>query len=66
MSDDLSKIRDLSVCKELSEGQLTRFFQKMKVKKVKAGELIMIDGEPGEAMYILTEGEVEIVKDLKV
>lgn len=30
-------------------------------KKVKAGEILFTEGDPGNAMYVILEGEIEIV-----
>ena len=51
-------LRRVKVLAELSDKQLERFAQIMEVKKVKQFEVIVKQGAPGDAMYLVLDGEL--------
>ena len=50
---------------ELSEDELKKLAQVMEERTFKKGEIIFNEGEEGKALYLLVEGEVEVVKTMK-
>jgi len=50
---------------ELSEDELKKLAQVMEERTFKKGEIIFNEGEEGKALYLLAEGEVEVVKTMK-
>ena len=50
---------------ELSEDELMMLAQVMEERTFKKGEIIFNEGEEGKALYLLIEGEVEVVKTMK-
>lgn len=62
------KVADLKTVpffQELSEDELKKLAQVMEEKSFKKGEIIFNEGEVGKALYLLVEGEVEVVKTMK-
>jgi CRP/FNR family transcriptional regulator, cyclic AMP receptor protein len=62
------KIADLKAIpffRELSEEELKKLAQVMEERTYKKGEIIFNEGETGKALYVLVEGEVEVVKTMK-
>lgn len=47
---------------DLDSNELSRIVQILQLQKVKPGQWVFREGEPGEAWYVLFEGEVEVVK----
>ena len=64
MSDKDSFLRDIVLCKDLSDGQFTKLQGICSTKWVEAGTTLMREGDPGESIFFLAEGEVEIVRTL--
>ncbi len=50
---------------ELSEDELNKLARVMEEKFFKKGEILFNEGEVGKALYLLVEGEVEVVKTMK-
>lgn len=62
------KVADLKAVpffQELSEDELKKLTQVMEEKSFKKGEILFNEGEVGKALYLLVEGEVEVVKTMK-
>jgi CRP/FNR family transcriptional regulator len=62
------KVEDLKSVpffQELSEDEMKKLAQVMEEKSFKKGEIIFNEGEVGKALYLLVEGEVEVVKTMK-
>ena len=62
------KVADLKTVpffQELSEDELKKLAQVMEEKSFKKGEIVFSEGEVGKALYLLVEGEVEVVKTMK-
>jgi len=64
MSKD-SDLKAIPFFQELSEEELRKLAQVMVEKTYKKGEIIFSEGEIGKALYVLVEGEVEVVKTMK-
>lgn len=62
------KVADLKTVpffQELSEDELKKLVQVMEEKSFRKGEILFNEGEVGKALYLLVEGEVEVVKTMK-
>lgn len=53
-------LRRVKVLADLNDQQLERFAQFMEIKGVRQWEEVMKQGEPGNAMYLLLEGEARV------
>jgi len=47
---------------DLTATELSRIVQILQLQKIKPGQWVFREGEPGEAWYVLYEGAVEVVK----
>ena len=54
-------VREVAVFQELDELVLTKICLALQPLKVKTGDHVMEEGEPGLEMYVILSGEVEIV-----
>ena len=61
---DLNTLRTIFILQDLQEAELAEVWGASLPREFPAGSVIMAEGEPGEKMYILLEGEVEITKRL--
>lgn len=61
-ADDLKVIAFL---KDLSHDELETLSRIMKEKSYSEGEVVFEEGDPGDSLYLLAEGEVEVVKTMK-
>lgn len=62
------KTADLKVIpffQELSEEELNKLTQVMQERTFKKGEVVFNEGEVGQALYVLADGEVEVIKTMK-
>ena len=59
-------MRRLPLFSGLSEEDLERLYQMASVTSVGPGALLIREGEEGDALYIVIEGELEIIKGLGV
>jgi len=55
-------LQRFSLFKELNPHQLAQIASAMKVENWDRGKPIILEGEPGDEMFILLEGEIEITK----
>jgi CRP-like cAMP-binding protein len=53
-------LRRVKILSNLSDAQLERFVEFMELRRVRAWEDIVREGSPGDAMYLLLEGEVRV------
>jgi len=63
-SDGTDFIKSVALFSELSDDQVKKVAKICSTRMVRQGEVIMTEGEVGETLYLLREGEVEIVKAL--
>lgn len=54
-------VRDVAIFQDLDELVLTKICLALQPLKVRAGDHIMEEGEPGLEMYVILSGEVEVV-----
>lgn len=62
---DLEKIKDLQLFKNLNENELGIVAKKVFEKQYKSGAILFVEGMPGEILYIVLEGGVDIFKKTK-
>lgn len=58
-------LKEIPFFQDLAEPELRKLAQVMEEKTYKKGEIIFHEGEDGRALYVLAEGEVEVVKTMK-
>jgi CRP/FNR family transcriptional regulator, cyclic AMP receptor protein len=61
---DLNTLRTIFILQDLQDEELAAVWGASLPREFPAGSVIMAEGEPGEKMYILLEGEVEVTKRL--
>jgi len=59
---DLSQLKKCYLCRELDDTELKRLAELCRVKTVKRGELLFLQGDPATGLYLLLEGLVRIYK----
>jgi CRP-like cAMP-binding protein len=64
MSVDIGSLNKMALFAGMSREQVTAVVKESDVLKVAAGKNVLVEGETGDAMYILTEGNVEISRRL--
>jgi CRP/FNR family transcriptional regulator len=57
-------LKNISLFKELNEEQLSEIIKILKPVTFSAGDIIVIEGEKGESMYIFKKGKVQITHQL--
>jgi signal transduction histidine kinase len=60
MSKDF--LRRLPLFADLSEEDLDQLYQMAELVSIQAGELLMVEGDPGDALYIVLDGMFEVSK----
>ena len=53
-------LRSVAIFKDLDDGELARVSEVCKEEKFKSGEFIFREGEQGNRLYLIVEGEVRI------
>jgi len=61
---DLGTLKRIFILQDLLDEELAEVWAASLPREFPAGAVIMAEGEPGEKMYILLEGEVEVTKRL--
>jgi len=61
---DLATLKKIFILQDLQDRELAEVWAASLPQKFPAGSVILTEGDPGEKMYILLEGEVEITKRL--
>lgn len=62
---DYEKIKDLVLFKELDMAEIDVVSKRIFEKEYKKGSVLFVEGMPGEVLYVVTEGSVEITKKTK-
>jgi CRP/FNR family transcriptional regulator len=62
---DYDKLRNISLFKEMDDRELDVVTRRVFEKDYKKGATLFVEGMPGEVLYIVTEGSVEISKRSK-
>jgi signal transduction histidine kinase len=58
----LDELRRIPLFAGLSEEDLERLYQMAETVSVPAGQLVLQEGDPGDALYVVLHGELEITK----
>ncbi len=62
--DEEKFLQATSILKDLDEEELRQFLRIARPLRVPRGKAILVEGEAGDTMYILKEGEVEVSKTM--
>jgi len=57
-------LKNVAIFKDLDDGELAEVAEKCKEEKVNSGEYIFREGEAGNRLYLIVEGEVRISRDV--
>jgi signal transduction histidine kinase len=58
----LDEVRRVPLFADLSEEDLEQLYQMAKTVSISAGELVFEEGSPGDALYVVLDGELEVSK----
>src|SRR3712207_3992926 len=58
----LDELRRVPLFAGLAEEDLERLYQMAETVSIPAGQLVIQEGEPGDALYVVLDGELEITK----
>ena len=61
---DLKRLMEISVFSTLDEPELEQVSNIARERRFRDGEVIMKEGDEGDTMYLIFEGEVEVSKAL--
>lgn len=64
MENKLQFLKKIVLFKELPEEVLAELSEQMQLRSYKKGETIIREGEPGNSLFIILEGEVSITKKM--
>lgn len=64
MPDTIALLRNVAIFKDLDESELAEIAQVCKEEKFVSGEYIFHEGEHGNRLYLIVEGEVRISRDV--
>ena len=59
-------LKSLPILRDLDEGELTKFLTITHSIRFPKGKIIIKEGEPGDTLYIIADGTVEISKNLVI
>ncbi len=60
MEKSIERLKDIPLFKYLSKKELSLICKLGKLKKYKKGEVIIYEGEKGDAIYLINKGEVKV------
>ncbi len=58
----LDELRQVPLLADLTEEDLERLYEMAETISVPAGELVLQEGDPGDSLYIVLDGELEVTK----
>ena len=58
----LDKIRQVPLFADISEGDLEHLYEMADTVSIPAGQLVLREGDPGDSLYVVLEGELEVTK----
>ena len=61
---DLDFLRQVSLFKDLSADQLAALLSRLKERRIRKGEVLFREGEPGDELFVIREGSVLISKPI--
>ena len=62
---DTKFIKQIPFFSHLSDEKITIVFNQFEARKFKKDEIVMNQGDPGDGMYVIIFGEVEVIRDNK-
>ena len=62
---DYNRLRSLTIFSDLDKNELEIVYKRVFEQSIKKGSLLFVEGEPGELLYIIMSGYVEIIKKTK-
>jgi CRP-like cAMP-binding protein len=62
---DYNRLRSLTIFKDLNKNELEIVHKHVFEQNVKKGSVLFVEGMPGELLYIIMSGCVEIIKETK-
>src|SRR5579863_4433016 len=64
MADVIDLLRQVAIFKDLDDGELARVAEVCRNQEFLSGEYIFREGEPGNRLYLIVEGEVRISRTI--
>ena len=64
MADVIELLRNVSIFKDLEDGELARVAEVCRTQEFVSGEYIFKEGESGSRLYLIVEGEVRISRTI--
>ncbi len=58
----LDELRQIPLFTDLSEEDLERLYRMAETVSIPAGQLVLREGDPGDSLYVVLEGELEVTK----
>ncbi|MGP8049105.1 MAG: cyclic nucleotide-binding domain-containing protein [Desulfobaccales bacterium] len=62
--EDAAFLRRIFLFQDLEDGELEQVLSRTRPRKFPAGQVIIQEGDPGDSLFIMVSGEVEITKRL--
>ena len=62
---DYNRLRSLTIFSDLDKNEFEIVYKRVFEQSIKKGSLLFVEGEPGELLYIIMSGSVEIIKKTK-
>ena len=64
MTDVTELLRQVAIFKDLDDGELARVAEVCRNQEFQSGEYIFREGEPGNRLFLIVEGEVRISRTI--
>ena len=64
MADSTALLRNVAIFKDLDDGELARVAEVCRSQEFVSGEYIFREGEPGNRLYLIVDGEVRISRTI--
>src|SRR3712207_800834 len=58
----LDELRQVPLLADLTEEDLERLYEMAQTVSIPAGRLVLQEGDPGDSLYIVLDGELEVTK----
>jgi signal transduction histidine kinase len=58
----LDELRQVPLLSDLSEEDLEQLYQMAETVSIPAGQLVLREGDPGDSLYVVLDGELEVTK----
>jgi len=62
---DYNRMKQVDLFKEMADAEIDAISRKIFEKSYKKGSTLFVEGMPGEILYIVTEGGIDIIKKTK-